>query len=195
MAPSGTRLDDGSLQQNLEIKARVADVERLTQLAQQLATDVLPIERQLDTYFCCTNGRLKLREIELACGERTARLIHYLRADLEAAKPSHYRITPVVDAASFRAVLTSAYGVWRTVEKRREVFLYENVRIHIDRVTGLGNFMELEAVQSSATDPREQEALVERLATWLGIGENDLLTGSYSDLLAETPDDREPEQG
>jgi len=32
------------------------------------------------------------------------------------------------------------------VSKRREIYLWHNVRIHLDAVTGLGSFVEFEAV-------------------------------------------------
>ncbi len=187
-----TCLDDGSLRQNLEIKARVDDVDRLMRVAAELATAVLPSERQIDTYFRCGQGRLKLREIEVAGGPCMAQLIHYERADIGEAKPSHYRIAVVSEAAALKATLQSAYGIWRTVEKHRQIFLHENVRIHIDAVIGLGTFMELEAVQAPHLNLREQELLVARLMKQLGIRENDLLRGSYSDLLSEAEPADEP---
>ena len=35
-------------------------------------------------------------------------------------------------------------GVKGEVRKRRHLFIYEQTRIHVDEVEGLGNFMELE---------------------------------------------------
>ena len=45
-----------------------------------------------------------------------------------------------------RAMLSQIMGAWIEVEKTRQVWLWENVRIHLDHVKGLGQFVELEAV-------------------------------------------------
>jgi adenylate cyclase class IV len=51
---------------NVEIKARVADVNSLICKAQELSTskDVTEMNQE-DTFFNVTNGRLKLREIKV----------------------------------------------------------------------------------------------------------------------------------
>jgi adenylate cyclase class IV len=41
-------------------------------------------------------------------------------------------------------VLTQALGARGQVKKRRLLFMYQQTRIHVDKVEGLGNFMELE---------------------------------------------------
>ena len=90
----------------------------------------------------------------------------------------------VADSVALAATLASAYGIWKTVKKRRRIFLHRNVRIHVDEVQGLGDFVELEAVQSPEMDRSEQLDLVDRLREELGIGDDDLLVGSYSDMMA-----------
>ena len=72
------------------------------------------------------------------------------------------------------------------VVKLREVYLYENVRIHLDRVDGLGTFVELEAVQDGTYDAEQQRALLDTLRQRLHIGNGDLLAESYADLMAES---------
>jgi predicted adenylyl cyclase CyaB len=69
------------------------------------------------------------------------------------------------------------------VSKRREIFLHENVRIHLDQVVGLGEFLELEAVVTSADQERESPARLAHLMRHFGILPEDLLPASYADLL------------
>jgi adenylate cyclase class IV len=59
------------------------------------------------------------------------------------------------------------------------------VRIHLDRVDGLGDFIEFEGVVDSDGDGDLErfEKLLTELRHSFGIGEGDLLEGSYSDLL------------
>ena len=69
------------------------------------------------------------------------------------------------------------------VRKRRELWLVDNVRIHLDEVDGLGTFLELEAVIDAAHDEAACRAAVYRLLAVLGILESDCVRASYSDLL------------
>ena len=48
---------------NIELKARLASLETAREVASRLATERLEDQRQVDTYFHCREGRLKLREI------------------------------------------------------------------------------------------------------------------------------------
>jgi adenylate cyclase class IV len=58
------------------------------------------------------------------------------------------------------------------------------MRIHLDRVDGLGAFIEFEAVFSDDGDTGRLTPLLADLRQSFGIEEADLLRGSYSDLLA-----------
>ena len=69
------------------------------------------------------------------------------------------------------------------VEKRREIYLHHEVRIHLDQVQGLGTFLEFEAVLADPLDSRQGEARVEWLSERFGLQTSDLLACSYSDLL------------
>ncbi len=72
----------------------------------------------------------------------------------------------------------------RVVDKQREIFLFENVRIHLDRVEGLGEFLELEAVYSGEeAQEEEQHRKIEFLLDTLQVCRSDLIAVSYEDLL------------
>ena len=58
---------------NIELKARLASLATATAVAQEFATQRLGIQRQIDTYFGCRQGRLKLRQID----DQPAQLIAY----------------------------------------------------------------------------------------------------------------------
>jgi predicted adenylyl cyclase CyaB len=163
---------------NIEIKARAdlsATRERLAERGLRLAATLL----QVDTYFEVPRGRLKLREIE---GEE-AQLIQYHRPDEAEPHASDYVIAPAADAPALKEALARALGVRTVVEKRRELYLWGNTRVHLDAVAALGSFIELETV---VTDQTEGEARRECQAVQaaLGIREEDLTAGSYADLIA-----------
>ncbi len=76
--------------------------------------------------------------------------------------------------------------------KRREIFLHHHVRIHLDRVEGLGSFMELEAVFDGSTEAESaQRALVEALMARLGLGAALRIATSYEALVPPPPSESE----
>ena len=123
---------------NIELKARLVDLDTARKVAGVISTKRLGPQHQIDTYFHCSHGRLKLRQID---GLR-AELIWYNRADEADPKPSDYQLVPLSNPETLKAALAGALGVRAVVEKRREIFLYHAVRIHLDDVVGLGHFLE-----------------------------------------------------
>lgn len=167
------------VRRNLELKARVADLVELRRRVQQIATQPPAHLKQVDTYFQCRAGRLKLRETV----GRPAQLIWYDRADDTAVRLSRYLLVEVPDVDATRELLGAALGVRGTVRKRREVYLYRFVRIHLDQVEGLGDFVELEAVLDPSGDPMDAERTLADLQERLGLAADSLVGASYSDLL------------
>jgi len=164
---------------NVELKARLAALEPVRKIAQRLATERLPDQHQVDTYFVCPNGRLKLREID----DRQAQLVWYDRPDRRDAKSCSYHLVPVADPAALKEALTRALGVRIVVEKHRAIDLCHNVRIHLDRVVELGVFLEFEAVLGPEHDEADGQAKIAGLRAQMHLAEGDLLEGSYADLL------------
>jgi adenylate cyclase class IV len=132
---------------NIEIKARVVSVEALLAQARALADGEPETIDQDDTFFAVAMGRLKLREI----ADGSAELIHYHRADGPEARPSDYVRVPVADAAALREALARGCGVLGRVRKRRLLLRLGPTRLHLDRVEGLGDFVELEVVLREAS--------------------------------------------
>jgi predicted adenylyl cyclase CyaB len=167
---------------NIEIKARLGDLPAARDVAQAIATKYLGVQEQTDTYFLCPRGRLKLREIAGA----EAQLIYYQRPDQDAPKASDYQLVPIADPAALKAALQAALGVRGVVRKRREIFLYHNVRIHLDEVQGRGTFLEFEAVLGPGLDDRAGQAQLQELLGRFGILPGDLFSGSYGDAVSST---------
>jgi len=167
---------------NIELKARLTDLAAARETARSIATKEIGLQVQTDTYFHCPNGRLKLRQIEHA----PAHLVWYARPDTEGPKASDYRLVPVANPETLKAALSDEYGIWCVVRKHREIFLYHNVRIHLDEVEGLGTFLEFEAVLGGDVDDRQGHAQLAELRRQFSISDTDLLAVSYSDLLSET---------
>jgi adenylate cyclase len=165
---------------NVEIKARVADLAAVEARAATLA-DQGPVDiAQDDTFFATASGRLKLRELAPDRGE----LIHYDRPDQGGPKLSRYVIAPTSDPAALREALARACGVTGRVRKQRRLYLAGRTRIHLDRVEGLGDFLELEVVLAADDDLAGGEAEARRIMDALGVAESDLVEGAYVDLIA-----------
>jgi homotetrameric cytidine deaminase len=169
---------------NVELKTRDADPEATLRRALELGASDEGVLRQRDTYFGRARGRLKLREQEGGQGP-VAQLIAYERPDDEHARTSDYRIAEVADPDALREALDAALGTRVVVDKRRHLLLYENVRIHLDDVEGLGAFVELEGVAAPDSDLARERELVDRLRGDLALGEP--VPVSYSDLLLDEP--------
>ncbi len=135
--------------------------------------------RQRDTYFLTARGRLKLREQEPG----GAQLIHYERGDHLHARESSYLIAPVPDAEAMRALLDACLGTRGVVTKRRELFLWRGVRIHLDAVEELGSFLEFEAVVGSGSDLTREYGLIGELRAAFAITDEHLMSSGYADRL------------
>lgn len=110
-------------------------------------------------------------------------MIAYERPDLRAHKESRYRLIEVGEPAELREALAAVLGVTVIVSKVRRLFILEGVRIHLDRVDGLGDFIEFEGVAADRGDPGGFAERLTDLRRAFGIRDEDLLAESYSDLL------------
>jgi predicted adenylyl cyclase CyaB len=165
--------------QNVEIKARLSDPARVAQLARALSDTNPERIAQEDIFFPCQSGRLKLRIFSPARAE----LIFYQRPNQEGPKTSTYRITPTADPAGLRDALAAAYGIRNVVRKERTLLLVGRTRIHLDRVEGLGEFLELEVVLADGDSVEGGQAEARDLMAKLGISPADLIPDAYIDLL------------
>lgn len=167
------------MSRNIEIKARVLHPEALEARAAAIADQGPFFIAQDDTFFACPNGRLKLRVFSADEGQ----LIYYRRADTAGPKESYYLITPTAAPDQLRATLSEACGQIGRVIKQRTLYLAGATRIHLDRVEGLGNFMELEVVLGEGQAAEQGMAIAHDLMGRLGITADQLVQGAYLDLL------------
>ena len=163
---------------NLEFKANCDSLDVLRERLVDLQAEHRRTMQQLDTYFNIPQGRLKLREINT----HEAELIYYERSDLAESRYSNYQICDIPEPMAFKQIATMAMGIKGVIEKRRELWMFGDTRIHLDEVKDLGQFVELETVIHNQT---EAEAQTEHrlVKDALGIKEEDLVSVSYSDLI------------
>lgn len=164
---------------NIEIKSKCANPEKIREILLQKNADFKGTDHQIDTYFNCPDGRLKLRE-----GTIENNLIHYKRHNQEGPKRSDVILYKSDPKSSLKSLLTAAMGVLTVVDKQREIYFLENVKFHIDQVADLGSFIEIEAIDFAGTYGEQQ--LIEQCNQYIdlfGLDDSDFVAVSYSDLL------------
>lgn len=154
---------------NVEFKARVPSVEPHRALLLTLAPRAVGADHQRDTYFEVPNGRLKLRE-----GSIENSLIFYERSDSPGVRESRVELAVLAPGSDVGAVLSRALTVVVCVQKVREIYFVGETKIHLDRVEGLGEFLEVEA-------PDANEA--GRFREFFGILDSQIEGLSYADLV------------
>lgn len=170
---------------NVELKARLDRPAHAVDVCRRLNAADKGVIEQVDTYFTMGAHRLKLREQS----DGRNWLIGYSRPDRPEARRSQYRLVPIENPGAMKAMLGRQWGVKVVVKKERRWFLWEGrVRIHLDHVESLGDFLEFEAVVGSVPGYDEDAALLDiaRLSHDFGITQRDLVSGSYSSMLKAT---------
>jgi adenylate cyclase class IV len=169
---------------NLEIKCRVARFDGVRRALERVgAVRQTPVLKQVDWYFSVPHGRLKLRQANGGPGE----LLFYVRPSRRGLRLSVYGRSPVPEVSGMRGLLTKALGESACVRKSREVWLFRNARIHLDRVSRLGTFVEIEV--EVRRGPRQARELMDTLISTLRLSPAASIGGSYADLSANRPID------
>lgn len=165
---------------NLEIKIQIesiADYRRLARAYSKTAKKNSHFtETQKDIYYNVKEGRLKLRIIN---GKKGV-LIFYRRSSSAGKRVSNYVLAETAAPTELDSIMKTLHGVKVTVEKKREIFIADNVRIHLDTVKGLGKYLEFEVIFKSIKNARR---VLEGLIEHFKLDESAFIKGSYSDLL------------
>ncbi|NUP99290.1 MAG: class IV adenylate cyclase [Armatimonadetes bacterium] len=172
-----------SARANLELKARYTDLTEARRRSLELGAEPAAVEEQVDTYYRVPTGRLKLRCVSGS----PALLIAYHRPDQLATRRSSYTLVPVAEPGLLHEALTVTLGLLGEVRKRREILLWHNIRIHLDEVSSLGNFVEFEAVLAAAEPEELSHRRLAVLVETLGIAATDTVAAGYAHLLGFEP--------
>jgi len=163
---------------NVEIKARITDYDKVKRLIENVCNNPIETTEQIDTFFNCTSGRLKLRE-----AETNSALIYYDRKDSQEPTFSDIAISFIENPDTLKTVLANSNGIRGIVKKERILYKYEQTRIHLDDVEGLGKFIELEVVLDNNQSMQDGEKIAFALMDKFNIQKSDLIDVAYIDLL------------
>lgn len=165
---------------NVEIKARCENTEAIEKVLLQKQAKFIGEDHQVDTYYEVAEGRLKMRT-----GNIENSLIFYQRPNTAGPKKSDISMYQDKDLSVLKTVLDKALSIWVVVDKQRRIFFVDNVKFHLDRVTNLGTFMEIEAIDRDGSLGADYlRAQVDEYMQLFGIAAQDLQENSYSDMLA-----------
>ncbi len=164
---------------NLELKARYKNLDQAVELAEALELSREWSRKQVDTYFVVPEGKLKLRQVE----GRAAELISYKRPEKVNAKVSDYRLYHSSNGDVLAETLSHVLEVDLQVIKERTLFMWHNVRIHLDKVERLGHFIEFEVVMGETDDLETAHERIDFLMIHFGIQADHLVDVGYYELL------------
>ena len=164
---------------NIEIKSPLADRPGTEQRLRSFGAKLEWTRKQVDSFFNSPSGWLKLREVEGCPSE----LISYRRSVEDSGpRESDYAILRIDEGSELSSVLESSLGILGRVEKRRSLWSYRNTRVHLDRVEGLGDFLELETVLADI-DSAEGTAESEEVINLLELDRKSFISVPYLELL------------
>lgn len=159
---------------NLELKIKVGSHSKLEKILTENNAEFKGTLIQKDIYYKVKHGLLKLR---IENGKHT--LIKYLR-DESGKRWSNYELLELVGKNPAR-YLEDILTVETIVEKKRKLYLYDNTRIHLDDVKGLGKYLELETLL--VDDKINATKRFEHVKKMLVIENVEQIRASYKNLL------------
>lgn len=159
---------------NLELKIKVNSHKQIESALKKNGAEFKGILKQKDVYYKTKTGLLKLR-IE----GKSFTLIKYLR-DEKGKRWSNYELLDL-RGKNPEKYLESILNIDAVVEKKRKLYLYDNTRVHLDEVKGLGNFLELETLLvAGKSDATRRFDFVKQM---LGIENHEQIRASYRNLI------------
>lgn len=164
--------------QNLELKVKVDSHIKIIELLKSVNAQSKGVLNQKDIYYKWNKGLLKLR-----VQNGSYQLIKYIRDENASDRFSNYDLLELSgnDAEKY---LSDILDVEAIVEKKRDLYIYKNTRIHLDSVKILGEFLELETVVVS--DDQNVQAEFDEVVKILALNLDLQIRCSYRDLILNT---------
>jgi predicted adenylyl cyclase CyaB len=163
---------------NLELKIRVTSHQSLKKILKQIGAENKGILNQKDVYYSVPNGLLKLR---IENGSES--LIFYKRNENDKNRWSDFEVLKFTNSNGEK-FFNNLFNVEVIVKKERELFYYNDTRIHLDTVDYLGKFLELETlVINGKVDAKKR---FKKIINLLKLDICKQIRKSYRDLLMDS---------
>lgn len=160
---------------NLEIKQPIDSFDKIKNILIENKAEDKGLLIQKDTYYKYDKGLLKLRE-----QNGSFQLIKYNRDETGKDRWSNYELL-FIEGENVEEYLSEILATECVVEKNRELFLYDNTRIHLDTVKNLGLFLELETLVFD--DYEDAKSRFDNVVNLLGLNTSAQIRNSYRDLI------------
>lgn len=159
---------------NLELKIKIDSFLPVINKLKKKKSKFLGVLKQKDIYYNVTRGLLKLR-VE----NKSYSLIRYIR-DEKGKRWSNYEILSLT-GKNPEKYLAEIFNIEQIVQKERKVYMYKDTRVHLDKVKGLGNFIELESIVTH--NKRSSEREFNEVINLLNLDLAQQIRASYKNLL------------
>lgn len=160
---------------NLELKIRIDSHQTIKKILDKLNAQNKGILNQKDVYYSIPDGLLKLR---IENGSES--LIFYNRNEKDKKRWSDYEVVNL-EKGRGEKFLSKLFKVEVVVKKKRELFYYDDTRIHLDKVDSLGKFLELETLVIKGKSDAEKR--FNKIIELLNLDVTMEIRKSYKDLL------------
>ncbi|UCH66521.1 MAG: CYTH domain-containing protein [Ignavibacterium sp.] len=160
---------------NLELKIKVESHHKFRNILTDIDADNIGVLNQKDAYYKVPDGLLKLR---IENGKES--LIFYRRDEKGNNRWSDFDVLKF-ESDGGEEFFNKIFSIETIVEKRRELFIYDNTRIHLDEVKSLGFFVELETLVLKGKE--EAKVRFENIIKLLALDTSKQIRKSYRDLL------------
>lgn len=164
--------------QNVEFKAELRDPQLARIICRHLGATHIATLEQRDTYFRVPDGRLKKRETK---GEPTE-YVFYHRQNRARPRLSHFTIYS--EEQALQRYGSRPLPVWLTIEKKRDLWMYQSVRLHFDEIESLGRFFEAEALVTPRVHVGRAHRRVNKIRDRFAPALGEIISVSYSDMIA-----------
>ena len=140
----------------VELKTKVESLSSIRKFLIQNRSEKIGVFHQVDTYYRVPKGRFKLREVD---GKTEAELIYYERDDMDKPKRDSVFLLKIQNPRALKMILKRILKIKAVVDKVREIFIHNEVQVHLDTVKTLGYFVEFEYISSQSTEQQKKDMI------------------------------------
>ena len=163
----------------VEVKVRI-DIEEVKGKLGKLGAKFIRKQHQLDTYFHHPCRDFKKTDEALRVRAVSGKyLLTYKGRRLDSQTKTREEIEIKVDNKIFDILKALTFSKVRSIEKQRSFYRWDNLKIFLDKVEGLGEFLEIEG------DSWQSKEKIFQFLEELGIQRNRLIRKSYLELIQE----------
>jgi adenylate cyclase class 2 len=160
---------------NLELKIHYDSFSELQNSLEEINADFIGELNQKDIYYQVEKGLLKLR-IE-NCEQS---LIRYIRDERGENRWSDFQVIKFSEGNA-EEFMKNLFDIATIVEKSRLVYIFDNTRIHLDNVNGLGKYLELETLVLNGLEDAKKR--FDYIVDKLKLNLNNQIKNSYKILV------------